>query len=149
MQSLGALENAASGLLEMETDTLLEAILSLWDEAAAEVTALADLYFVEMSPQALFEAPPLCYCSVETRAWLAPHLHERWVDVVGAETAFNEFRLSAEGAASAMTQLRHYCDFAGTDPGTQLVQHVHSCKIAVGLLTLRLSSLPIFTFNLH
>ncbi len=51
-----------------------------WTERSGDMPGFLDRCENEMSPRALFRIVPLCRCSDETKRWLEPLIHERWLE---------------------------------------------------------------------
>jgi hypothetical protein len=105
---------------------------------------LVQLYFTEVSPRALFDQPPLCYCCPETLGWLPVLVHERWRLETGADQALEELERSLGAASATIGELRDYCERAGVSPATGFATCARSSRSAVANFTMRLSALPAF-----
>jgi len=64
--------------LEFERSFILET-LPEWEAHRAEALALARSFESEMSPQRLFDAPPLARCDEATKQWLGEFIHTLWL----------------------------------------------------------------------
>ena len=141
--SLGALENAASGLLDAEISPLVERVCMSWAVTAVVARELADSHLVEASPLFLFEEPPLCYCCPETRKWLPKYLYDRWASATGASSNLEAFRNTIAETERLIGAMRAHASL-NCVRSPHLAKDARLCRISVVTLSMRLSDLPAF-----
>ncbi len=136
---LAALERVASGLVESDDD-VRENVRGLWLQIHQESWALHATLLDEMSPRVLFEEPPLCHCSQETKAWLVPFVHERWLSKTSAEVRREELAAAAGDAEAIMNRLLE-C-LAGVKDRSAFAQCVADARAAADRLSDALAAMP-------
>ena len=67
---------SASGSAESLRSSL--SVLTEWEEMRLEALELVDTFGSEMSPDRLFDRPPLCFMDRESLAWVRGCLRQRW-----------------------------------------------------------------------
>ncbi len=70
---------ATGGVRSSVVRQALEEDILRWGERRNEVPGFLDRFENEMSPKELFDRIPLCRCSVTTKSWLVPLIHELWL----------------------------------------------------------------------
>ena len=79
-----------------------EYLRKLWGQIREESLSLHSTLLDEMSPQVLFEEPPLCHCPAETQTWLKPLIHQRWLVTTCAEARLAQLAVAVGEADDAM-----------------------------------------------
>lgn len=111
IQSLGAFERALqegvidAGDVYQALSEQLHRVEKQWRQIRREGQALSLTYVSEMTPTALFNEPPLCYCSTATRNWLSPLVEARWRANAQPEVRAAELRQRLTAVGSAITML--------------------------------------------
>jgi hypothetical protein len=77
----------------------------LWDVIRAEARELTATFIDAMSPRSLFDEPPLCHCSPETKMWLMVVAHERWIQATRAHVVLAELQTALDAADESMLGL--------------------------------------------
>ena len=136
---LAALECVADGKVITCEDTLDEVRL-VWDHVYSESVSLCSSFLVEMTPRALFKKPPLDRCTNETKLWLAPFVHERWIASMKALDLVDLMWQAIDNAQLSMNTL-----FVVTGNDRYSVRYsaeIRTARISVLRLSEILSSMP-------
>ena len=80
--------------------------LAGWPRRASEVRALLASFDAEMSPRALFGAPPLCRLPRAAQDWLGDRLHRLWGERIAAARLLAEAGEALDQAERAAALLR-------------------------------------------
>lgn len=80
--------------------------LAAWERRVAEVRALIASFEAEMSPRALFGAPPLCRLPREAQTWLGDRLHDLWRARIGSAGLLAAAGEALDEAECAVARLR-------------------------------------------
>lgn len=81
-----------------------------WERRRADAERLASTFAEAMSPQNLFQEPPLCRADDETKAWLAPLVHELWMARHSVDHRVQELRRLIEAVDEAYGRCRRAFD---------------------------------------
>ena len=139
VQRLTSLQRVAEGRVEL-AESSDDGLSGMWVQARDECRELHATLFEEMSPRALFEEPPLCHCSEETKAWLIPYVHERWMERTKAEARAADLEVAADETDTAINAL---LTCLGDQDGHEwLGEYVAAARGAVDRLSDALAALP-------
>jgi hypothetical protein len=76
-----------------------------WMVRKADLVGLLQDFEEQMSPQALFNHPPLSQCEVSTKMAFAPLVHELWLARLPIKERLAEIRIAAEGVDASYISL--------------------------------------------
>lgn len=139
VQRLMGLQRMAEGRVEL-AEAPDYGLGGMWAQIRAECRELHATLFLEMSPRALFEEPPLCHCSEETKVWLIPYTHQLWLQRTEAEARAADLEAAVVDVDAAINQLLTSLGIhIGRD---RLGEHVAAARRAVDRLSEALTALP-------
>jgi len=139
LQRLTALKRLAAGLVESKEDPTI-GLKDMWDRIRTEAMDLESTFLDAMSPKCLFNDTPLCHCSDQTKSWLKPYIHEKWLKDTGAKERKARLAETIRKADEAMVQLHdrltHTKDFSKVN------QHIIQAYKEVNQLSNALTAMP-------
>lgn len=96
-QFLNALDTFVKRLVSgrisgQELEEFRDEDFACWERRRADAEKLANTFAEAMSPKNLFQEPPLCRAYGETKAWLAPLVHELWMTRCSVDHRVGELR---------------------------------------------------------
>ncbi|MHB8821831.1 MAG: hypothetical protein ACYC58_09145 [Pseudomonadaceae bacterium] len=141
LTGLGALDNITRGRIVASPETVYESLQETWDFVFVESQILIDSFMFEMSPETLFDEPPLCYCFPTTISWLKDYVHSRWLNRCSVHKNLRDLQDALNMANASFNRLK-IVFFSPVNNSADLLEFISASRTDVVKFSGCLSKLP-------